>query len=154
MGQIKPPKWARYSCQTQQVYTSDFTLDKKRKRPVFSPMRIGVNMSTMGMSWASRFLVCALSFFALHAADISVSTESQHIAAQVRRLPPGSEVWVPGGMKALAGFAEMSKTGAYQDFFREFCQTLVRENSPGVARGIPNYGDLRTYMASIAELAV
>jgi Ca-activated chloride channel family protein len=69
------------------------------------------------------------------------------------RLPSDHEARVPGGMKALAGFAEMSKIGAYQDFFQEFCQTLVRENSPGVARGIPNYfADLRTYMASIAEL--
>jgi len=84
-----------------------------------------------------------------------IATELQTVAAQLQ-LAPSSEAWVPGGMKALAGLAGVTSTDgplSSQDFFAGFCRALVREVSPGLARGIPEYHrGLETYMASIAEL--
>ena len=88
-------------------------------------------------------------------AATDIATELQQVAAQLQ-LAPSTEAWVPGGMKALAALAGVTLTGApvtSQDFFAEFCRALVREVSPGLARGIPEYHrGLETFMASIAEL--
>ncbi len=84
-----------------------------------------------------------------------IATELQQVAAQLQ-LAPSSEAWVPGGMKALAAIAGVAPASApvsSQNFFAEYSRVLVREVSPGLARGVPEYHRLlETYMASIAEL--
>jgi len=81
-----------------------------------------------------------------------IAAEMEHVAAQLQ-LAPSSEAWVPGGMKALAAAAGFSGDLSYQNFFAEFSRALVREISPGLAQGIPQYQQgLLAYIAAIAEL--
>ena len=70
------------------------------------------------------------------ATDIAV--ELQQVAAQLQ-LAPSTEAWVPGGMRALAAMAGVDGAVSQQDFFAEYCRALVREVSPGLARGVPEY---------------
>jgi Ca-activated chloride channel homolog len=88
-------------------------------------------------------------------AATDIATELQQVAAQLQ-LAPSTEAWVPGGIKALAALAGVTPTTGpvtSQDFFTEFCRALVREVSPGLARGVPEYHRrLETFMESIAEL--
>jgi Ca-activated chloride channel homolog len=76
----------------------------------------------------------------------------EYVAAELQ-LAPAGEAWVPGGIKALAAAAGVPGDLSYQNFFTEFCRTLTRESSPGLARGIPHYQDgVLAYIASISEL--
>ncbi|HUA87541.1 MAG TPA: VWA domain-containing protein [Bryobacteraceae bacterium] len=91
-----------------------------------------------------------------HASDAAppgeIAKAMEHVAA-VLQLAPSGEAWVPGGIKALAAIAGASGDLSYQNFFTGFCRALVRENSPGLARGVPHYQDrLLEYIESVAEL--
>ncbi len=86
------------------------------------------------------------------AAATDIAVELQQVVAKLQ-LAPSSDAWVPGGMHALGEMAGVTVKGLPQDFFTEYCRALVREVSPGLARGIPEYHKrLEVYMASIAEL--
>lgn len=70
------------------------------------------------------------------------------------RLSPAGEVWIPGGMKALAAIANVEKYGGYANFFSDYCRALIRNTTRYRSRGVPAYEPrLRAYFASIEELA-
>jgi len=62
------------------------------------------------------------------------------------------QVWVPGGMKALAAAAHLEPVPTRSNFYSEFCRAIVRETQLGAA--IPHYMEtLQAYMDSVAKLA-
>jgi tetratricopeptide (TPR) repeat protein len=82
-----------------------------------------------------------------------IASQMEQVAAELK-LAASSDAWVPGGLKALAAAAGVSRDLSYSNFFGEFCRALVRENSPGLARGLPQYqARLLAYLASVAELS-
>lgn len=84
--------------------------------------------------------------------ESAIAAEMEHVAAALQ-LAPSSDAWVPGGLAALAKAAGIPSEPSSQNFFAEFCRALVRENSPGLATGIPHYrARLLEYFASVAQL--
>lgn len=63
------------------------------------------------------------------------------------------EAWVPGGMKALAKIANISREPIYASFFEDYCRAVGRELSVGTGIGIPRFAQsLRTFLASVTDL--
>jgi len=69
-------------------------------------------------------------------------------------LAPAGEAWVPGGMRALAKAARISKPVSFDDFFAEYCRTRVRLASPDSSQSLTGYlRSLRSYFAAMQELS-
>jgi VWFA-related protein len=85
---------------------------------------------------------------------VPVSTALQSVAANLQPTRAG-DAWVPGGMKALAAAARMSRIPPAQDFFTEYCRTIAREMSVVTSQGIPQYLDtLRAYISTVSALSL
>jgi len=68
-------------------------------------------------------------------------------------LPAPGEVWIPGGMKALALAARVEKPYTAENFFAVYSEALVRRGEPGSAQSISGYqGTLADYFAAVSEL--
>ncbi len=68
-------------------------------------------------------------------------------------LPAPGEIWIPGGMKALALAAHVDKPYNTEDFFAAYSEALVRGGEPGSTQRISGYqGTLSDYFAAVSEL--
>jgi VWFA-related protein len=68
-------------------------------------------------------------------------------------LPAPGEVWIPGGMKALALAAHVDKPYTAGNFFAVYSEALVRRGEPGSMQSISGYqGTLADYFAAVSEL--
>lgn len=82
-----------------------------------------------------------------------IDAEMKQVVARLQPALAG-DVWVPGGMKALAAIAHSPAPNSPANFFGEYCQTLVRESTPGLASGYPAYQQhLNAYLATMLELS-
>src|SRR5262249_21681379 len=84
--------------------------------------------------------------------EVTVPLETSLVTADVP-LETGGEVWVPGGINALAKAALFEDNPSYSNFFASYCSSIAKELTIGTSRGIPQYAQrLRAYLASISEL--
>jgi Ca-activated chloride channel family protein len=64
------------------------------------------------------------------------------------------QVWIPGGIQALAAAAHIDAAPPAPTFFADYCRTLIHFTEPAKRAGIPGYLDtLRAYFSAVPELA-
>ena len=84
----------------------------------------------------------------------TIAAEAAVPDRETEAVPAGAAlVAVPGGLKALAAMAYLSRTPSRADFFLEYCRAIVASFVSHTAGG--NYGDplTETYLAPVAEMS-